>query len=91
MNNPEKPREKPQVVTPAIQKLFSSQIPVTRDHIVIVAPHLNEDWRNTARKLSFSEGQISQFFEDFNRSGIKEVNPIFQQIKSGFTKSKSSS
>ena len=65
--------QKDYVVTDAINALFDSTVPVERKHLLFVSPHMNEHWRTTARLLDYSDGQISQFYEDYSRAGIKEV------------------
>lgn len=75
-SNAADPETKNFTVTPAIKSMFISNDPVTKDDILFLAPHLNSQWRDTARALRYSDGQIDQFYEDFIRSGIKEVNNI---------------
>ena len=65
--------QKDYVVTDAINALFDSTVPVERKHLLFVSTHMNEHWRTTARLLDYSDGQISQFYEDYSRAGIKEV------------------
>jgi len=61
------------VVTDAIRTLFTSTLPVTKENISFISAHVNEQWRETARTLHYSPGQISQFYENHSRSGLKEV------------------
>ncbi|EFA11587.1 protein immune deficiency [Tribolium castaneum] len=66
------------IVTEAIRGLFHSDVPVDRKDLIFLSPHINEHWRTMARALDFSDGQVSQFYEDYIRSGVKEV--IYQLL-----------
>ncbi|KAL3289365.1 hypothetical protein HHI36_022800 [Cryptolaemus montrouzieri] len=59
--------------TDKIISLLNSQELVTEKDLPFFASHMDEAWKETARKLDYSEGQISQFHSDFINSGIKEV------------------
>ncbi|XP_044256597.1 protein immune deficiency [Tribolium madens] len=72
------PQKKDYIVTEPIRRLFDSGVPVDRKALIFLSPHINEHWRTMARALDFSDGQISQFYEDYIRSGIKEV--IYQLL-----------
>lgn len=39
----------------------------------VVSTHLGQGWRDVARHLGFSDGQIEQLFEENHPKGIKEV------------------
>ncbi|CAH1378312.1 hypothetical protein MTP99_019665 [Tenebrio molitor] len=73
LNKTENTQKTDYTITHAIKTLFDSTVPVDRKHLLFLVPHINEEWRNTARILDYSDGQISQFYEDYIRSGIKEV------------------
>uniref|UniRef100_A0A1B0GLN5 Death domain-containing protein n=1 Tax=Lutzomyia longipalpis TaxID=7200 RepID=A0A1B0GLN5_LUTLO len=64
--------------TPSIDAMMKSQERLEHEHIEIIATHLGEDWRNVARDLGYSQGQIDQLLEDNHINGIKEV--IYQMI-----------
>ncbi|XP_059614350.1 protein immune deficiency [Phlebotomus argentipes] len=64
--------------TPSIDAMMKSQEKLEHEHIEIIATHLGEDWRNVARDLGYSQGQIDQLMEDNHISGVKEV--IYQMI-----------
>ncbi|GAB0097922.1 hypothetical protein DMENIID0001_136070 [Sergentomyia squamirostris] len=64
--------------TPSIDAMMKSQEKLEHDHIEIIATHLGEDWRNVARDLGYSQGQIDQLLEDHHITGVKEV--IYQMI-----------
>uniref|UniRef100_A0A1B0D139 Uncharacterized protein n=2 Tax=Phlebotomus papatasi TaxID=29031 RepID=A0A1B0D139_PHLPP len=64
--------------TPSIDAMMKSQEKLEHEHIEIIAMHLGEDWRNVARDLGYSQGQIDQLLEDHHITGVKEV--IYQMI-----------
>ncbi|XP_017883091.1 uncharacterized protein LOC108626753 [Ceratina calcarata] len=46
---------------------------VTLDDIFVVKTYIGHGWRDVARKLSYSDGQIEQFEENYRFRGISEV------------------
>lgn len=56
-----------------INFLLDSKDRVTEKDIQYLAAHIDSTWMETARKLDYSEGQISQFHTDFITNGLKEV------------------
>uniref|UniRef100_A0A1L8DKT7 Putative receptor-interacting serine/threonine-protein kinase 1 n=1 Tax=Nyssomyia neivai TaxID=330878 RepID=A0A1L8DKT7_9DIPT len=64
--------------TPSIDAMMRCPDRLEHEHIEIIATHLGEDWRNVARDLGYSQGQIDQLIEDNHIIGIKEV--IYQMI-----------
>lgn len=40
---------------------------------MFVSTHMDEGWRDVLRALNYSDGQISQFYENHSKDGVKEV------------------
>ncbi|XP_044765320.1 protein immune deficiency [Coccinella septempunctata] len=59
--------------TEKITLLLNSEERVTEKDIQFLSAHIDATWMETARKLDYSEGQISQFYCDFINIGLKEV------------------
>ncbi|XP_033328246.2 death domain-containing immune deficiency protein isoform X1 [Megalopta genalis] len=51
---------------------------ITLEDILVVKTHIGHGWRDVARKLSYSDGQIEQFEENYSFKGISEV--IYQMF-----------
>lgn len=62
--------------TDSIKGLKTSQVSLDRETLLFVAKHMNESWKDTIRKLDYSDGQIDQFVIDNQHLGTKEI--IFQ-------------
>lgn len=62
--------------TRAIKCLKTCDRPLDRNDLLFVSEHIDETWRDIARDLAYSEGQIKQFHLDHHHLGTKEV--IFQ-------------
>lgn len=65
--------------TDAIKNLKKSQAPLQRDDLLFIAKHMNKSWRDTFRKLNFSDGEIEQCYLNHYHLEIKEV--IFQLLR----------
>lgn len=59
--------------TEKIMSLMSSEERVKEKDIQFLSAHIDATWMETARKLDYSEGQISQFHCDFINNGLREV------------------
>lgn len=81
-NKAETPKQKDFVVTDTINELFTSERLVERKDLIFISLHINEHWRTMARALDFSDGRISHFYEDYIKSGIKEVLFLILQKRS---------
>ncbi|KAG5872860.1 hypothetical protein JTB14_002913 [Gonioctena quinquepunctata] len=64
------------IETPAIKSMKLSSDHLTREDMLFVSTHMDSTWKDVAREMKYSEGEISQFICDHQHSGIKEV--IFQ-------------
>lgn len=60
-----------------IKVLMGKTNPLTKDHIAFLSSHIGEGWKNAARALNYSEGQIDQFFIDNCTLGLREVSLFF--------------
>lgn len=63
-------------VTPEMKAMSRSLDVLDLDAMDVIATHLDARWKELARRLGFSDGQIHQFYEDHHVRGVKEV--IFQ-------------
>lgn len=57
----------------AVECLSVSTDRVTMDDVFVVKTYIGHGWRDVARKLSYSDGQIEQFEENYRFRGISEV------------------
>ncbi|KAJ8923653.1 hypothetical protein NQ315_010233 [Exocentrus adspersus] len=74
LNGSEKTDEEPKIAeTTAIKVLKGSISALTTDDLLFVATHMNVNWRDVARALKFSDGQIDQFHSEYKECGLKEV------------------
>ncbi|XP_031825438.1 death domain-containing immune deficiency protein isoform X2 [Nomia melanderi] len=46
---------------------------ITLEDIFIIKTHIGHGWKDVARRLSYSDGQIEQFEENYRYKGISEV------------------
>lgn len=70
------PETKPRkvfTVTQDMKTMSKSNIPLDHDAMDIISTHMEANWKDLARKLGFSDGQIHQFVEDHYIRGLKEV------------------
>lgn len=56
-----------------VSALSKSPEPLDLAAMDIIAAHMDGTWKDLARRLRFSDGQIHQFHEDHHIRGIKEV------------------
>jgi len=57
-----------------VEELSTCDEELTLDDIFVVKTHVGRGWRDVARGLSYSDGQIDQFEENYRDKGIDEVN-----------------
>jgi len=60
-----------------VEELSTCDEELTLDDIFVVKTHVGRGWRDVARGLSYSDGQIDQFEENYRDNGIDEVNIKF--------------
>ncbi|KAG7204189.1 hypothetical protein KM043_002025 [Ampulex compressa] len=56
-----------------VSVLSSSKSEISFDDIFIIKTHIGHRWRDVARRLCYSDGQIEQFEENHAHKGIDEV------------------
>lgn len=61
-----------------VERLSVCTEEITMEDIFLVKTHLGHGWRDIARKLSYSDGQIEQFEENYRQRGVDEV--IYQLL-----------
>ena len=59
-----------------VERLCVCTDEITLDDIFTIKTYIGHGWRDVARKLLYSEGQIEQFEENYKFRGISEVNLI---------------
>jgi len=57
-----------------VEELSTCEEELLFDDIIIIKTHVGHGWRDVARRLSYSDGQIDQFEENYTHKGIDEVN-----------------
>ncbi|KMQ95845.1 receptor-interacting serine threonine-protein kinase 1 [Lasius niger] len=62
-----------------VEELTTCEEELTFDDMLIIKTHVGHGWRDVARRLSYSDGQIEQFEENYRHKGIDEVN-IFNSV-----------
>ncbi|XP_046753741.1 protein immune deficiency [Diprion similis] len=68
---PQKPKVKP--MPHDVMEISKSKKEISRDDIFVIKTHIGYGWRDVARKLGYSEGQVEQFEENYKDKGIAEV------------------
>ncbi|XP_054009111.1 protein immune deficiency-like isoform X1 [Hylaeus anthracinus] len=56
-----------------VERLSACTKEITLDDIFIIKTHIGRGWRDVARRLLYSDGQIEQFEENYRFRGISEV------------------
>lgn len=56
-----------------VERLCACTDEITLDDIFIIKSYVGRGWKDVARKLSYSDGQIEQFEENYRFRGISEV------------------
>lgn len=59
-----------------VKCLCASTDEITLNDIFIIKTYIGHGWKDVARKLLYSDGQIEQFEENYRFRGISEVNMI---------------
>ncbi|XP_012276037.1 receptor-interacting serine/threonine-protein kinase 1 [Orussus abietinus] len=68
---PLKPKEKK--MTEDVKALSMCKKEITMDDMFLIKTHIGHGWRDVARKLGYSEGQMDQFKENYGEYGINQV------------------
>ena len=58
---------------PYIKDLSESQEEISHKDMLVIKQFMGSGWRDVARELGYSEGQIDQFQENFSTRGMDEV------------------
>ncbi|XP_029170384.1 protein immune deficiency [Nylanderia fulva] len=61
-----------------VEELSTCEEELATDNMLIIKTHIGHGWRDVARRLSYSDGQIEQFEENYKHKGIDEV--IYQLL-----------
>ncbi|XP_077265605.1 death domain-containing immune deficiency protein [Temnothorax americanus] len=61
-----------------VQELSTCKEELGLDDMFIIKTHVGHGWRDIARKLSYSDGQIDQFEENYSHKGVNEI--IYQLL-----------
>lgn len=61
------------VETGAIKALKSSNEPISRDDLFVISGYMDENWKDVARSLDYTDAEIKQFYIDHQTYGVKEV------------------
>lgn len=57
-----------------VEELSTCEEELGFDDMLIIKTHVGHGWRDVARRLSYSDGQVDQFEENYRHKGIDEVN-----------------
>lgn len=57
-----------------VEELSTCDEELTFDDMFLIKTHVGRGWRDVAKGLSYSDGQIDQFEENYRYKGIDEVN-----------------
>lgn len=57
-----------------VERLCACTDEITLQDIFVVKTHIGHGWRDVARRLLYSDGQIEQFEENYRFRGISEVS-----------------
>lgn len=60
-----------------VEELSTCEEELAFEDMLIIKTHVGHGWRDVARRLSYSDGQIEQFEENYRHEGIDEVNIEF--------------
>lgn len=61
-----------------VEEMSTCEEELGYDDMFIIKTHVGHGWRDVARRLSYSDGQIDQFEENYRHKGIDEV--IYQLL-----------
>ncbi|XP_020290593.1 uncharacterized protein LOC109858091 isoform X2 [Pseudomyrmex gracilis] len=71
-----KPKYRP--MPESVEELSTCDDELAFNDMLIIKTHVGHGWRDVARRLSYSDGQIEQFEENYRHKGIDEV--IYQLL-----------
>lgn len=58
---------------PDVEELSSSKAVISLNDMLLIKTHMGHGWRDLARRLDYSEGQIQQFEENHKNKGVDQV------------------
>lgn len=67
------PKAKSRLMPAEVERLCGCTDQITLDDIFVVKSYVGHGWRDVARKLTYLDGQIDQFEENYRFKGIGEV------------------
>lgn len=56
-----------------IKDLMECKEEMSQRDMLLMKKHMGSGWRDVARKLHYTDGQIQQFQENFSNQGMDEV------------------
>lgn len=66
-------KTKSRVMPENVESLTVCDDEITLNDMFMIKTHIGHGWRDVARRLSYSDGQIEQFEENYRHKGIDEV------------------
>lgn len=57
-----------------VEELSACEEELAFEDMITIKTHIGHGWRDVAKRLSYSDGQVEQFEENYKQSGIDEVN-----------------
>lgn len=57
----------------SIRDLSECQEEISQKDMLLIKEHLGSGWRDVAKKLNYSDGQLEQFQENFSSRGLDEI------------------
>ena len=80
-------KKTPKQMTVNIKALSKSEKAITKNDILIIKEHMGNGWKEVAKKIGFTQGEIDQLLEDNKHKKISEVIfNLLTQWKSQHTK-----
>lgn len=64
-----------------VEELSACEEELAFEDIIAIKTHVGHGWRDVARRLSYSDGQIEQFEENYKHRGIDEVSVRIPRLK----------
>jgi hypothetical protein len=65
--------EESKQMLPHIEALCKSTEEITKEDIFLIKTHIGKGWKELAKRIGYSKGQIEQFLENYKHKGISEV------------------
>lgn len=78
-----KPKHRP--MPPNVEELSACDEELAFDDMITIKTHVGHGWRDVARRLSYSDGQIEQFEENYRHNGVNEVNIQLRAFETGYS------